>query len=105
MRPHEVSAMHINREVCACPVREAHVPYPWRGSPERGCRFLGEIRAARQHDLQRTKRAHIMTVELRVLLDPAKQLPEINLAGARGQVFFVAPVAVGKPHLLAASSS
>ena len=24
---------------------------PWRGSPERGGRFLGEIRAARQHDL------------------------------------------------------
>jgi hypothetical protein len=44
-----------------------------------------------------------MTVELRVLLDPTKQLSEINLAFARGQMFFVAPVAVGEPDFLAAS--
>jgi len=33
-----------------------------------------------------------MTVELWVLLDPTKQLSEINLALARGQMFFIAPV-------------
>ena len=44
----------------------------------------------------------IMAMELRVLLDPAKQLPEINLAVAWCQMFFVAPVAVGEPYLLAA---
>ena len=60
---------------------------PWHGSPERGGRFLGEIRTSRQHDLQGAKSTHIMAVELRVLLDPAKQPPEINLAGARGQMF------------------
>src|SRR5215470_2993083 len=76
-------------------------PAPRRSSPERSCCFLGEIRAARQHDLQRAKRAHIMAVELWVLLDLAKQLPEINLALARGQMFFVAPVAVGEPDFLA----
>ena len=43
-----------------------------------------------------------MPVELRVLLDPAKQLSEINLALTRGQMVFVAPVAVGEPDLLAA---
>ena len=42
-----------------------------------------------------------MAVELRVLLDPAKQLSEINLAVTRRQMFFVAPVAVGEPDLLA----
>ena len=45
--------------------------------------------------------AHILAVELRVLLDPAKQLSEINLAVTRRQMFFVAPVAVGEPDLLA----
>ena len=77
-------------------------PYPWYGSPERGCRFLGEIRASCQHDLQRAKSAHIMAVELRVLLDPAKQMSEINLALAWGQMFFVASMAVGESDLLAA---
>src|SRR5512145_2870355 len=73
-----------------------------RGSPERSGRFLGEIRASLQHDLQRAKRAHIMAVELRVLLNAAKQQAEINLAGAREQMFFVTPVTVGEPDFFAA---
>ena len=60
---------------------------PWHGSPERSGSFLGEIRASRQHDLQGAKRAHIMAVELQVLLDAAKQPPEIDLAGARIQEY------------------
>jgi hypothetical protein len=43
-----------------------------------------------------------MAVELQILLDPAKSLPEIKLAGARGQMVFVAPLAVGEPDLLTA---
>jgi hypothetical protein len=46
-----------------------------------------------------------MAVELRVLLDPAQQLPAIHLASVRRHVFFVAPVAVGEPDFLAAGSS
>ena len=67
---------------------EDTVPYLWRCSPERSGRFLGERRAARQHDVQR-----------------AQQLPAIQLASARRQGFFVAPVAVGEPDFLAAGSS
>jgi hypothetical protein len=44
-------------------------------------------------------KAPIMATAMRVLLDPAQQMPEINLAGARGQMFSVAPVAVGEPDL------
>jgi hypothetical protein len=43
-----------------------------------------------------------MAAELRILLDPAKEMPEINLTSARRQMFFVAPVAVGEPDLLTA---
>ena len=84
---------------------EESVPSLWRCSPERSGRFLGERRAARQQDVQRATRTQSMAVELRVLLDPAQQLPAITLASARRPVFFGAPVAVGEPDFLAAGSS
>ena len=37
-----------------------------------------------------------------MLFEAAKQVPEVNPALAWGQVVFVAPVAVGEPHLLTA---
>src|SRR5437867_4066569 len=81
--------------VSQTPARLTRARWPLPGRDTRG----------RQHDVQRAKRTHIMAVELRVLFDAATQLPDIKLAGARGQVVFIAPVAVGKPDLLAARSS
>lgn len=69
--------------------------------PECGHSFLGEIGASCQHDFQRAKSAHVMTTELWILLDPAKQSAEVKQALARRQMLFVAPVAIGEPDRLA----